>query len=94
MRLQITGTMSDGSPAPQEILKTATYKLEDPTIADIIGGEIIPKISGTTKVFVNIDGVITIFEITVVIDKVFDRLSINPRTITLSVGSLINISIV
>lgn len=49
--------MSNGKPATDEMLMQARFVLEDPTIAIIKDGEIIPLRAGSTKLIVNVNGI-------------------------------------
>jgi hypothetical protein len=70
MRVLINGTMSDGKPAPQDILNRAGWVIVDQNIARIENGEIIPVSEGTTELICNIGGIMTRTQL--VISKVGD----------------------
>lgn len=59
MRLTISGLMSNGTQAPQNLISTAGWVVVDTSIAKIENGEIIPLQEGETELICNIGGVMT-----------------------------------
>lgn len=93
MKLEFTGTMSDGSPIPNNLLAKAQYSIADPSIASIINGEVIPKKNGHTTIKVTIDGVSGTFDIDITDIINFDRLAINPKAVSLPIGTIMIINV-
>ena len=85
IKLALIGTMSDGSPAPLSLLNSAIWTVEDPTICSIYNGIVVPLQSGTTKVYADIGGIKTSFD--VMVDVVADT-----TKLTLSRGSTIEVN--
>ena len=57
MKITLSGLMSNGKPASDAQLLQARFVLEDPTVAIIQDGEIIPLRAGSTKLIANVNGI-------------------------------------
>ena len=94
MKIQVIGVMSDGSDAPVSIISTAKYLIDDPTIAYIKDGVVVPLKNGTTTLWSNINGIKTSTIIKVTTDVELLSLSVNINTLVLKQGNLINIELI
>lgn len=92
MRVSIQGMMSDGSPAPADLLAKATWTVEDPSVAKIESGQIVPVSNGTTKATVNVQGVKSNV-IIIVNTPELDRIVVDKTVLGTVVGQLIIINI-
>ena len=92
MKLTITGTQSNGTGTPVDVLEGCELVSGNTAIANIVDGQIVGVSSGTTTIEVRLNGIVRVVPIEVYVPvPVIDALSFNRSTMPAALGTAIDI---